>query len=185
MRPCKSRELHGAGTDWGQRIIELSEVVASQKRLFCRWTDWWWGRGWVQPEIFGQKDVFSLIFFLGPSPPFFTLLHSALRPLWQRVDSLRCANPFDMGWIDSCWQDAPCHFVCCHLIGTPQFTLPLLFPYPRSLWLGSVWHQRRGYVYLRRVQNLLWGQRGSFSKGTSFSQITVRRVKTDRELALV
>lgn len=57
-------------------------------------------------------------------------LRSALGFIWQHVDSLRCANPFDAGWIDSCWQNALCHFVCCHLIGAPQFPFPprLFFP---------------------------------------------------------
>lgn len=56
-------------------------------------------------------------------PPFV-----ALGPLWQCIDSLRCINPSDTGWMDSCWQDAPCHFVCCHLIRAPQFALLLSSP---------------------------------------------------------
>lgn len=56
-------------------------------------------------------------------PPFV-----ALGPLRLCIDSLRCINPSDTGWMDSCWQDAPCHFVCCHLIRAPQFALPPFLP---------------------------------------------------------
>lgn len=68
-------------------------------------------------------------------PPFV-----ALGPLWQCIDSLRCINPSDTGWMDSCWQDAPCHFVCCHLIRAPQFALLLL------LLLSSPAHAHWGQV---------------------------------------
>lgn len=77
-------------------------------------------------------------------PPFV-----ALGPLWQRTDSLRCINPSDTGWMDSCWPDAPCHFVRCHLIRPSQFALSppphlLSFPCPCSLGPGPVGHQRQG-----------------------------------------
>lgn len=63
-----------------------------------------------------KKSSFSPALF-----PFLPLLCFALGLLCQCIHSLRRANPFDTGWIDSCWQDALCHFVRCHLIGTPQF----------------------------------------------------------------
>lgn len=62
-------------------------------------------------------------------PPFV-----ALGPFWQSIDSLRCINPSDTGWMDSCWLDAPCHFVCCHLIRAPQFALPLLSSPAHAHW---------------------------------------------------
>lgn len=68
-----------------------------------------------------KKTSFSPALF-----PFLPLLCFALGLLCQCIHSLRRANPFDTGWIDSCWQDALCHFVRCHLIGTPQFTSLLL-----------------------------------------------------------
>lgn len=157
-------------------------MAVSQKIIFYR-------------SIFEQKLNFgqNLLFFSVSAP-----LCSALGLLWQCIDSLRCANPFDIGWIDSCWQDALCHFVCCHLIGAPQFAFPLLFSYPCSLRPGSVWHQRRGYASLERVYDLsvlLFGLREPFTIGTgevkmfqscncTFSEIKVRRCKADKALAI-
>lgn len=64
-----------------------------------------------------KKTPFSPALF-----PFLPLLCFALGLLCQCIHSLRRANPFDTGWIDSCWQDALCHFVRSHLIGAPQFS---------------------------------------------------------------
>lgn len=40
--------------------------------------------------------------------------------------------------MDSCWQDAPCHFVCRHLIRAPQFALPLLAPPAHAHWAQAL-----------------------------------------------
>lgn len=110
-------------TVWGEEVIELSKVAAWLERIFC--------------DPIGILDIFvQICCFMSPSPTSFLCSALLLELLWQHTGSLRCANPFDTGWIDSCWQDAPCHFVCCHLIGAPQFAFPPLFSYPRSLGPG-------------------------------------------------
>lgn len=117
-------------------------------------------------QNFDQRCLFFILLPFPPSLTFF--LYSAHRLLCQCVDSLRRANPFDIGWIDSCWQDAPCHFVCCHLIGLPQFAIPFPFFYPRSLWPGYVWHQTRQNVSLQKGLNHI---RAAVWQKTDLSQL--------------
>ena len=115
MRSWHPRELHCGVTLWGKGVIELSKkniLLVDRPGEYLNMSS-------VQPHILVRK-----VYFLQSLTSF---LCSALGLLWQCVDSLRCANPFDIGWIDSCWPDAPCHFVCCHLIGAPQFAFPPLF----------------------------------------------------------
>lgn len=104
-------------------------------------------------------------------PPFV-----ALGPLWQCIDSLRCINPSDTGWMDSCWQDAPCYFVCCHLIRAPQCALPLLSSPTHAHW-GQVPSDIRGKVRCTFSINCLkkkkTGLNGKY------------RCKTNKGLALV
>lgn len=104
--------------------------------------------------------------FLSFLPSLAAFLSFALGLLWQCVDSLRCANPFDIGWIDSCWQDAPCHFVCCHLIGAPQFAFPPLSP--THAHCGQVLSDIKGEVMcpFKKFKALLFGWRGPFAIAT-------------------
>lgn len=123
-------------TVWGEGVIELSKVATVDEKNIL----WTRSNAWPQAHILVKISLFYFYFLspiLPPEPRFLSLLSSALLlDFHQHIGSLRCANPFDIGWIDSCWQNAPCHFVCCHLIGAPQFAFPFPFSYLRSLWPG-------------------------------------------------
>lgn len=158
-------------------VVQKEEPKFEKNHRGSSETDTHWQKhnvflGWLDSVADGQRvdsstqAHYNLTFWsVWPSslsqtlPPFV-----ALGPLWQCIDSLRCINPSDTGWMDSCWQDAPCHFVCCHLIRAPQFALPLLSP-PAHARRGQVLSDIRGKVRCTFSINCLTEEREMLTVG--------------------
>lgn len=168
MRSWQLRELHNGVTVWGQGVTELSKQVRNMYHAVAR-----------TRKRFNTSagNVVQVL------PPLSVILCSALGLLCQCVDSLKCANPFDTRWIDSSWQDAPCHFVCCHLTGALSLCLPTLSSSTHA-WSdikkeGWVPHKVfTWYWYCSSMEDDMWAGSIKLLLSSTFSEIKVRRCKT-------